>query len=229
MKCPSCKKIIRKTDESCKYCGVKIEHLEEDPRKEEKVVNQVIYQIIEPKANKWLVFSVGVLSFLVLLESSFNIWYFFIKEDNIVKEEPVNVTIPEMKQIPINNYNLDEKFVFDGFELTIHSNYSLEILENKYSPYNGKEVIKVPVTIKNVTNNTNSFDIYKYKIFGPDMKELDEVAQYFDEGLFYIHDLKPNEEVLNYLYFLYEGSGKYLIKFENEQSIKNLILFVNKY
>ena len=49
MKCPKCNKVIKKTDEICHYCGEKLS--------EEKVVERIIYQTIESKANKWLVLS----------------------------------------------------------------------------------------------------------------------------------------------------------------------------
>ena len=223
MKCPNCSKIIKKTDTSCRFCGNKIEIIKEEP------VNKVVYQVVESKVNKWLVFSVGILSFLVLLETSFGVWYFLTKDDNKSKKDELTPNdIPITKQLPVNNYYPEETFVFEGFELNFSKNYSFEILDNKYSTYNGKDVIKIPVEIKNVTSEINSFNIYRYRIYGPNMDELDEVAQYFDNGLFYIKDLDPNERSTSYLYFLYDGDGKYLIKFENDNSIKNIVLNIKK-
>jgi hypothetical protein len=225
MKCPSCHKTIKKNDKKCKFCGKKFET--EKKKKEERIV----YRTVESN-NKWLIVLTILMAIFMLIQSSFMIWYIVKKDNNNVMNvkviEKEQIPIPSVDTIPIYNYLLGESFVFDGFNITIHDKYSIVKIDNKYSTYNGKEVIKLPVTIKNITDKSNSFNIYKYKIFGPNMNELDEVAQYFDEGLFYTKDLKPNEEKTKYLYFLFDYNGKYLVRFEDENSIKNIVLNVYK-
>lgn len=222
MKCPKCNKIIKNSSASCKYCGLKIE----------KNNDKIVYKIVEKETNKWLILGISILAFIILLETTFVFWYLIVKKQddvlNVKIIEDNKAEIPNIENVRVNNYYLGESFIFDGFRLSISSNYTIEKLDNKYSIYNGKDVIKVPVTIKNLKNVNNSFNIFKYNIYGPNMNEIDEVAQYFDEGLFYIKDLKPNESVTKYFYFLYDCNGKYLIKFEDNSSVKNIILNVYK-
>ena len=226
MKCPSCHKTIKKNDKSCRFCGKKFEY--ERKKKDEKKV----YKVVESNSNKWLIILILIITLFLLIQSSLMFWYIVKKDNNDVMNvkviEKEQIPIPSVETIPVYNYFLGESFVFEGFQITIHDKFSIVRIDNKYSTYNGKAVIKLPVTIKNITNKSNSFNIYKYKIFGPNMNELDEVAQYFDEGLFYTKDLKPGEEKTKYLYFLFDYNGKYLIKFEDEYGIKNIVLNVYK-
>ncbi len=225
MKCPNCHKTIKKSDKQCKYCGKKFEV--EKRKKEEKI----IYKTVESN-NKWLIIFVIITGLFLIIQSSFMIWYIVKKDNNNIMTvkviEKEQIPIPSVDTIPVYNYYLGESFIFEGFQIKIHDKYYITKIDNKYSTYNGKEVIKIPVTIKNITNKNNSFNIYKYKIYGPTMNELDEVAQYFNEGLFYTKDLKPNEEKTKYLYFLFDYNGKYLIKFEDEDAIKNIVINVYK-
>lgn len=208
MKCPKCNKIIKKTDNSCRFCG--------EILKEEKVIERIVYQTVESKANKWLILSVGILSFLVLIETSFIIYYFLLynHDKKIIEKEIVYV---QKEEIPLKNYNTNEYFIFDNLEVMISDKYEFTILDNKYSPYNGKEVVVVPVIIKNLSSENHSLNLFDYTIYDPSNKEIDEVSAYFDESLYYATDLKQHESYTKYLYFLYKENGDYSIEFENQK------------
>ena len=206
MKCPNCNKIIKKTDEICHFCNKKV-------KPNEIVKTQVIYQVMESPLNKWLILSIVILSFITLLETSLGVWYFFFRED-----VSNHVPIIKVLESPIKKYNIDETFEFDNLEITIKKDYIITILENKFSTYNGKEVIVIPVIIKNISDVDNSLNLYHYAIYGPDDNELDEPAAYFDNALFYENDLKPNESHIKYIYVLYDKDGKYKIKFMNNET-----------
>ena len=205
MKCPNCNKIIKKTDEICHFCNKKV-------KPNEIVKTQIIYQVMESPSNKWLILSIGILSFISLIETSFGIWYFFFRENK-------SSSIPIIKVLasPIKKNDIEETFEFDNLEITIKKDYLITILENKFSSFNGKEVIVIPVIIKNISDVDNSLNLYHYTIYGPNDNELDEPAAYFDNALFYENDLKPNESHMKYIYVLYDKDGTYKIKFINNE------------
>ena len=114
-----------------------------------------------------------------------------------------------------NKYGLGDTFVFDGLELTFDTTYSFEIIENEYSEYNGKSVIKLGVNVKNVSSQKNSLNMFYYELFGSQGIELDSITAYFDDTIDYAGDLKPDASYKSYFYILYDGDGKYSIDFDN--------------
>lgn len=112
-------------------------------------------------------------------------------------------------------YGLGETFTFDGFELTLDNNYSFVTLQNRYSEKNGSTVIKLGVTVKNVSTETTSLNMFYYDLFGSQGTELDSVFAYFDEAVDDAGDLRPEASYKKYFYILYDGNGKYGIDFDN--------------
>ena len=213
MKCPNCNKIIKKKDTVCRFCQKEINNNEPI---NEPIKTRIIYQVIEAPSTKWLVLTLGILSFITLIETSFGIWYFFFKEKNDTHDAPYIKVL----KTPIKKFEIDTPFEFDDLEITIKKEYYITKLENKYSIYNGKDVIVIPVSIKNNYEKNHSLNLFYYTIYGPNNNEIDEVAGYFDEALYYEEDLKPNEYHIKYLYILYDKDGTYTIKFKkNNQQI----------
>ena len=214
MKCPSCNKIIKKTDKTCKFCGNNIDTNIESP----VIKTKIIYRTIECKANKWLILLIGILSFILLLETSFNIWYFFIKEpidDSIRKIEAFNYNV----ELPFEIENTNNEFEFDGLKIKISSKYSIINLDNQYSIYNGRKVIKIPVTITNNSDKDYSLNLFYYDVYDDYGNKIDEVAGYFEESLYYAENLKQNESYTKYIYALYYDNNSYTIKFDNKETI----------
>lgn len=114
-----------------------------------------------------------------------------------------------------NIYNLGDTFVFDGLELTLDKTYSFAKIENRFSEYNGKSVVKLGVNVKNVSSEKNSLNMFYYDLFGSQGTELDGISAYFDNTVDYAGDLKPNASYKAYFYILYDGDGKYSIDFDN--------------
>lgn len=112
-------------------------------------------------------------------------------------------------------YGLGETFTFDGFELTLDNNYSFVTLTNSYSEKNGSTVIKLGVTVKNISTETTSLNSFYYDFFGSQGTELDFVYTYFDEAVDDAGDLRPEASYKKYFYILYDGNGKYGIDFDN--------------
>ena len=200
MKCINCNKTISKEDNFCRFCG--------------KDYEKKVFKEHEKKNSKWLILFLGITSFLLIIETSFNIWYFFIREDKTYSEKEIS-SFDYIPKFSFNSYDVGETFIFDNLEITIKKNYEIIILDNPYSIYNGQKIIKIPVIVKNISDKENSLNLYYYDLYDNHGNLIDEVAGYFEEALYYAEDLKENEEYTKYIYALYFDSERYIIKFDN--------------
>lgn len=114
-----------------------------------------------------------------------------------------------------NNYNLGDTFTFDDLELTFDTTYSFATINNQFSDYNEASAIKLGVTVKNLSSENKSLNMFFYKFFGSQGTELDGVASYFDDSVDFAGELKPNASYKKYFYILYDGDGQYSIDFDN--------------
>ena len=112
-------------------------------------------------------------------------------------------------------YGLEEKFVFNDLELRLGKNISFVTIDNIFDENNGKTVIKVPITIKNLKNESQTLSSWDYKVFNPSEVETKTYGYYFDESVEEAGDLRPNASYTKYIYILYEGNGKYIIEFDD--------------
>ena len=223
MKCPSCNKVIKKTDTSCRFCNVKLEPKIEKPIKKAKI----IYIPKENKANKWLILATGILSFIIIFETAFIIWYFYIKEpinDTKYKIESYNY----ISKLPFDIYSTNEDILFDNLVINISSKYEILKLENKYSIYDGQKVIKIPVKVTNKSNESHSLNLFYYNIYDDYGNNIDEVAGYFEESLYYAENLKKDESYTKYIYALYYGNDLYIIKIGNKNDSINVLYKIKK-
>ena len=169
------------------------------------------------KKNNLILFLIVIISLAVILQTSLTVWYFFFKDN---KDSSINT---KDNTIDDNYFGLGEKFTFDDLEITVGNRYTLLRLDNQYSSYNNKIVVRLPITIKNNKQGNYMLNIYDYKILGPLNNELDEVAGYFNESLFYADELEPDKSYLKYLYFLYDSNGNYTIQFNNGYEKKAIV------
>lgn len=112
-------------------------------------------------------------------------------------------------------HSLGETFTFDNLEFTFDTTYSFVTIKNRYSEHNGKSVIKLGVTVKNLGAEKNHLNMYYYDLFGSQGVELDRVTSYFDNTIDYAGDLKSGASYKTNFYILYDGDGKYSIDFDN--------------
>lgn len=115
-------------------------------------------------------------------------------------------------------YGLNDTFTFDDLEITIGDNIEFTKVNNQFSDYDGKTVVKLPITVKNIKDETHSLNMFYYSIFGTEGIELDSLSAYFDDAVDYAGDLKNGGSYTKYLYFLYDGDGEYSIEFDNYSS-----------
>ena len=138
-----------------------------------------------------------------------------------------NTTIPSTPNIPsivtpdtsktYRTSGLGQKITFDGFELTLGKTYQFVIDEGTYSSHRGDTVIKLPCTIKNISNSGNHLNMFYYDFYGPNGEEIDSVRSDFgskNDAIDYV-DVEINESKVQYFYILYKGNGKYKIDFNN--------------
>lgn len=114
-----------------------------------------------------------------------------------------------------NTYGLNETFTFDELEITLGSEVTYTKVNNKYSDNHGKSVVKIPVTIKNLKDETHSLNMFYYKAFGSKGTQLDTLGYYFDNSVDEAGDLRSGASYTKYFYLLYDGDGTYAIEFDN--------------
>ena len=112
-------------------------------------------------------------------------------------------------------YGFDETFVWDDLEITIGSNYSFTTVDNRYSDFNGQTTIQLPITVKNLSSETHSINMFMYTIYNSSGTEAEDVDSYFDDAVDFAGDLRSGASYTKYLYFLYDGDGTYAIEFDN--------------
>jgi Telomeric repeat-binding factor 2. len=133
----------------------------------------------------------------------------FVTGCSLTDENPA--TNPSQKPV------VNKAFEFDDLEITVSDNISFVKLNNQFSDHNGKDVIKIPVTIKNIDDDeNNSLNMFYYTAFNASGTEADNVSTYFmnEDASDYAGELRPGAEYTKYLYFIYEGDGKYIIEFD---------------
>lgn len=123
---------------------------------------------------------------------------------------------------------LDSTFEFDGFEITFGKAIEWTKVDNQFHEYNGREVFKVPVTIKNINDKTSSLNMFYIKQFEPKGTEIKSFYTLFDDNLPMLGELRPNTTGNTFLYFLYEGDGTYYAKFENFKTTREVEIPIKK-
>ena len=139
--------------------------------------------------------------------------------------EKYNKTTPKSDN---KSLKAGQSFEFDELEITISSNYSFTTVNNQFSDYNGKDVVKIPISVKNLSNENNHLNMFYYNVFGSQGTELHTVSAYFDEAIDYAGDLQPGASYTKYIYALYDGDGKYVIEFDNYKEKKSVQLNIKK-
>jgi hypothetical protein len=114
-----------------------------------------------------------------------------------------------------NKYKLNSAFTFDDLEITIKDEYSFDTINNKYSENYGQTVVKIPITIKNLKNETHSLNLFYISFFGSQGAETDSIWFYFDDAVENAGDLRTGASYTKYLYLLYDGDGTYTVEFDN--------------
>lgn len=139
-------------------------------------------------------------------------------EESVKQTEELSETykdlIDEESEIK-NNYSLDKAFTFDDLEIIVSSKISIVKNNDEYSDNYGKNVVKIPITVKNLKNETHSLNMFYFKIFGSKGIEVNDEADSFDDSIDYAGELRKGASYTRYFYYLYDGDGTYTIEFDD--------------
>lgn len=110
---------------------------------------------------------------------------------------------------------LGETFTFDDLEITLGNDISFTTINNEFSEDNGKAVVRIPITVKNLKSETHSLNMFYFKAFGANGTELGDESAYFDDSVDFAGELRSGSSYTKYLYYLYDADGKYAIEFDD--------------
>lgn len=131
------------------------------------------------------------------------------------KSASVTTKAPETESSADKTPTFGSTITFDDLEITFATDVTWTAVDNEFSDNAGADVIAVPVTIKNVKDETNSLNIFYYKFFGSKGTELDSVAFYFDDDVYSLGELRSGASIDTLFHILYDGDGDYFIEFSN--------------
>lgn len=134
-----------------------------------------------------------------------------IAEVTAGEAEEAKTTEKEKKK----NYTLGETITFDDFEIALGTDVSYTTVDNQFSDLNGEKIIRIPATIKNVSDETQSFNRFYVKYFGSQGTALSTCSTYFDDPIESSGDLRPGASKDCAFYMVYDGAGVYGIDFDN--------------
>ena len=133
----------------------------------------------------------------------------------VVSDQPTSQDGEDQKQTEEKSKDLTfgDTFTFDDLEITISDQINWVKLDNQFSENNGADVIEIPVTIKNLKDQTHGLNAFYYNFYGPDGNKLDSVFSYFDNDVFSAGDMRSGSTQNTYFHLLYAGDGDYYIEF----------------
>lgn len=106
-----------------------------------------------------------------------------------------------------------DTFEFDGLEITFGTDIKSATLVNQFSDLDGSDVIVVPMTIKNTSNETHGLNMFYYSIYGSSGTSAKDVSAYFDNDVAYAGDMRSGASLETYMHILYDGDGDYYVEF----------------
>lgn len=115
----------------------------------------------------------------------------------------------------------NEKFTWDGFDITISDKVSKTKIDNMFSEYDGKNVLKFKSTITNNNTTKKTINMFMYDVYGPNQDtKLNTVSSFFmnsdKKELDFGSDILPGKTVTRNIYVLSEGKGIYYFYFDNK-------------
>ena len=148
----------------------------------------------------------------------------------IIEDESIEVPGIDIPGLDTDSsiYELGDTFKCSDFEITTKNSIENVTLENQYSDLNGSKVMKIPVKIKNLSDETVSSYMLMTESYNPKGVESENVDYYFmetdDKNIKFIGDIRAGAEADGFLYILNEGSGEYVIEFDeilgNKKEVK---------
>lgn len=123
------------------------------------------------------------------------------------------VATPEPVIATSGNVSFGDTFVFEEMEITFNRPYGFVTINNRFSRDDGADVIKIPVTIRNVSDSSQGLSSFWFTQFGSEgIQSSSSIRAYFDNDIA-SGQLQPGATRTAYMYMLYDGDGDYVIEF----------------
>jgi len=123
--------------------------------------------------------------------------------------EPAELNFPE------NHYSFGDYVVLGNFVVNFIDDIEFLTITDAASELHGAEVIRVPMTIENISHTNQNPNTLNYFLAGPDEQPLKDISGYFeDENMIGVGSMTMASQRLTNMHFLYQGSGLYYVWFE---------------
>ena len=147
--------------------------------------------------------------------------FLYIKNQETKKKGNNKVSVEKVYQ--------DKKFVFDDLEIIVSSKYNFLNTEKVKKQYEGKDILEIPVQVKNTENTEHKFSISYVKIYNEKGKEIKELGSLFkDKSFENSPKLGKGEMTIKNIYIPYNGSGKYKMIFKTFYEEKEMEIVIKK-
>lgn len=132
-------------------------------------------------------------------------------------------------KISVEKVYQDKKFVFDDLEIIVSSKYNFLNTEKIKKQYEGKDIIEIPVQVKNAENTEYKFSISYVKIYNEKGEEIRELGSIFkDKSFENSPKLGKGEMTIKNIYIPYNGNGKYKMIFKTFYEEKEMEIVIKK-
>ena len=139
-----------------------------------------------------------------------------IPENSESNDTSDKATEPETTKVKKKELTFGSTFVFDDLEITIGNaeDVTWDKVDNQFSDKNGADVIVLPVTVKNLKDESHSLNMFYYKFYGSAGTELESVSSYFsDSDIGFAGDMRTGASITSAFHLVYDGDGDYYIEF----------------
>ena len=137
---------------------------------------------------------------------------------NLISDKPTRVRF-EKRDSKYNYLIQDETTTFEVYKCAKGTEcHPADYVTKEEREKNGMTLVKLPITVKNLSNDENHLNMFYSNIYDPSDKKLTKQSTYFDDTIDYADDLKSGESYTKYYYFEYTTDGTYKVKFNNYTS-----------
>jgi len=106
-----------------------------------------------------------------------------------------------------------DKIIFDDLEIIFKDDITWKKVNNRFSDNNGADVFLIPISVKNIKNESHSLNMFYYKQYGTYGTQLDSISTFFDGDIAFSGDMRTGAVKESFMAFLYDGDGDYYVEF----------------
>ena len=133
--------------------------------------------------------------------------------------EPNPGDLPEFQ----TEFSLGETFIVDNMEVTVIDDIYWGILEDEQLDFDGRYVMVLPVTVRNIGESTNN--VFIEGTYGPDGIEQEPLGIWISADIVHVWDIGVGVTVNSSIHILYDGDGEYSIGFRNGHYSSIFVIF----